>query len=57
MIDEQEFEHPAAAFDTLGELVHTTMLSATGVLQAISSGRPSNSTRHMRQLPMLSLGC
>src|SRR6266404_5739581 len=45
---------PRRPSTTLGELVHTTMLSTTGVLQAISSlGCPSNSTRHMRQLPAI----
>ena len=49
---------PRRPSTTFGELVCTTMSSATGVLQLISSfGRPSSSIRHMRQLPAtLSLG-
>jgi hypothetical protein len=49
---------PARASATLGELVDTTIPSATGMLQEVCSlGAFSISTRHIRQLASgLSLG-
>ena len=43
---------------TSSESVKTFMPALTGMLQAMSSPRPSTSTRHMRQLPAIeSCGC